>query len=240
MKRLIYDIEVSPNIGFFWQPSYRANIGYENIIKERAIICISYKWEGEKKVYNLSWDSNQNDKTLINKFAKVLKEADEIVAHNGDQFDLKWIRARALKFGIDLSFPIITHDTLKIARQKFRFNSNRLDYLAQYLNVGGKIETGFNLWKSVVLDKDKDALKKMIRYCNNDVKILEDVWLKLKPYATPKLSISSDRTKCSECNGKMIKQRIRTKASGFRQAVLQCKECGKYKTIPLSIYEKQQ
>ena len=234
MKRLIYDIEVSPDIGFFWQPGYNLTIDYKSIIKERAIICISYKWEGGK-VNHLIWDKHQNDKHLIKQFAEILKEADEIVAHNGDRFDLVWIRSRAIKFGVDLSFPIVTHDTLKIARNKFRFNSNRLDYLAKYLDVGGKLETGFDLWKDIVLHKDEKALRKMVKYCDNDVKILEAVWLKLKPYAAHKNSVTADRKKCPECGGTMQVAKHRMLASGVLKAQLKCVKCGKYNTVPASL-----
>ena len=44
-KRLYLDIETSPNIGMFWESGYKKNISYDNIIKERAIICICYKWK---------------------------------------------------------------------------------------------------------------------------------------------------------------------------------------------------
>jgi len=237
-KRLIYDIETSPNIGFFWQPGYKLNIGYQNIIKERAIICISYKWEG-KKVQHLTWDKNQSDEKMLKEFCKLLIEADESIAHNGDQFDLKWIRGRAIKFGIELPPDILTVDTLKLARSKFRFNSNRLDYLAQYLDVGGKIDTGgFGLWKDIVLNKDKNALKKMVKYCDNDVIILEKVWQKLKPYVPAKTSVAPNRIKCPECKGDCTISKSRVLASGAKQTQLQCKGCGKYHTIPTSIYEK--
>ena len=33
---LIYDIETSPNIGWFWRAGYKLNIQPENIIKERV------------------------------------------------------------------------------------------------------------------------------------------------------------------------------------------------------------
>jgi DNA polymerase elongation subunit (family B) len=86
-KRLYFDIEVSPNIGFFWNPGHKISISYENIIHERAIICICYKWEYEKKVSFLTWDSKQCDKAMLKEFIKVANEADEMVGHNGDRFD---------------------------------------------------------------------------------------------------------------------------------------------------------
>ncbi len=39
-KYLIEGNIVSPNIGMFWEAGYKLNIGTENIVKERAIICI--------------------------------------------------------------------------------------------------------------------------------------------------------------------------------------------------------
>ena len=49
MKRLFWDIETSANIGWFWQASRKQFIGPDNIIQERAIICICWKWEGKEK-----------------------------------------------------------------------------------------------------------------------------------------------------------------------------------------------
>jgi DNA polymerase elongation subunit (family B) len=106
-KRLYFDIETSPNIGFFWQSGYKLNIGYQNILKERAIICICYKWEGEKDVQAFTWDKKQSDKKMLQDFIKVVDTADELVGHNGDKFDLSWIRTRCLFHGIQM-FPNYT------------------------------------------------------------------------------------------------------------------------------------
>ena len=132
-KRLFFDIETSPNIGFFWSAGYKLNIPYSNIIKERAIICICYKWEGDDKVYSLNWDNNQDDKKMLEKFMVVANEATELVGHNGDRFDLPWIRTRCLYHRIPVFPTYTTIDTLKHSRSKFRFNSNRLDYISLFL-----------------------------------------------------------------------------------------------------------
>ena len=78
-KRLFFDIETSPNIGLFWEAGYKKNIDYSNIIKERAIICICYKWEDEKEVFALQWDSKQCDKKMLEKFIEVANSATELV-----------------------------------------------------------------------------------------------------------------------------------------------------------------
>ena len=95
-RRLFFDLESSPNIGLFWDAGYKKNIDYSNIIKERAIICICWKWEDDKEVQFVHWDKNQSDKSLLEKFIKIANQADELIAHNGDKFDLPWIRTRCL------------------------------------------------------------------------------------------------------------------------------------------------
>jgi DNA polymerase III epsilon subunit-like protein len=76
---------------------------------------------------------------MIKAFLKVMAQADEIVAHNGDRFDLKWLRTRALLHGLDVMPSPKTIDTLKWAKRYFNFNSNKLDYIAKYLGVGQKM-----------------------------------------------------------------------------------------------------
>src|SRR6056297_181468 len=50
-KRLYFDIETSPNVTLTWRTGYKLNIPHDNIMEERAIICICYKWEGSDEVY---------------------------------------------------------------------------------------------------------------------------------------------------------------------------------------------
>ena len=97
IKRLFFDIETSPCIGYFWRPGYKVNLSYDNILEENKIICICYKWQHEDEVNSLTWDSKQNDKKMLQKFIKVANKADELVGHNGDRFDLKWVKTRCLK-----------------------------------------------------------------------------------------------------------------------------------------------
>ena len=237
-KRLFFDIETSPNIGLFWKPGYKLSIGYENITGERAIICISYKWAGDK-LHNLTWDKDKNDKNMLEKFIKVVNKADEIVAHNGDKFDVKWLRTRCIKFGIAMNPDIQTIDTLKLARSKFTFNSNRLDYIAKYLGVGEKQETGgLNLWKDITINNNRRSLRKMVEYCDNDVVILEKVWDKLNEYVPAKTSIGRVYSDCPECGSEhTVINKYRVSAAGMKRVSLRCTDCGKYHTIPQSKLE---
>lgn len=229
-KRLFYDLEVSPNIGFFWQPGHKISIGYENIIQERAIICACYKWEGEKKVHFLTWDRKKSDQKLVKELVKVFDSATEVVGHNSDAFDTKWLRTRAIKWGARIAPNCVSLDTLKAARGKFKFNSNRLDYVASYLGVGRKIKTDFGLWKDIVLKNCPVAMAKMVRYCKEDVRILEGVFEKMNPYLPAKTHYGEDKRDCPECGGLTKISKTRKTAAGVTVIQRQCHKCGKYHT----------
>lgn len=186
-KILIYDLETSPNIGWFWRAGYKQNIQPNQIMKERAIICVSYKWLGEDQVYNLSWDKNQDDKFLIEQFVNVLNEADLIIAHNGDRFDIKWLKTRALFHRIPTLPNYKQFDTLKVAKSKLYLNSNRLDYISKFLGFEGKIQTTPDLWNKVVMLNDRKAMNDMLDYCDEDVRQLEKVYNELKHLDNPRI-----------------------------------------------------
>lgn len=232
-RRLFFDIETSPNIGLFWEAGYKKNITTDNIIRERAIICICYKWEDEKEVHSLQWDAKQNDKRMLEQFIKVANSSNEMVGHNGDKFDLAWIRTRCLFHGIDMFPTYQTIDTLKVARSKFRFQSNRLNYIAEFLGLGGKIKTEYNLWKDILLKKDKVAMEKMIKYCKKDVLLLEEVYKLLGNHIAPKthygVVFGYDRGTCPECGSDdLIKNNSVVTASGLTRIQYKCKTCNKF------------
>jgi predicted PolB exonuclease-like 3'-5' exonuclease len=232
-RRLFFDIETSPNIGMFWEAGYKKNIDYSNILKERAIICICYKWEDDSEVVALHWDSKQSDKKMLEAFIKVANKADEMVAHNGDRYDLSWIRTRCLFHKIEMFPSYTTIDTLKISRSKFRFNSNKLDYIAQFLGMGKKIKTDFAMWKSILISNDKTSLAKMIKYCKMDVVLLEKVYKKMSSHIAVKthfgVIFGSNRHDCPECGSDDISvHKSRYTASGTKRIQFQCKTCHKY------------
>lgn len=244
LKRLYFDLETSPNIVYSWNIGYKLNISHDNIINERAIICACYKWEGEDKVHSLVWNKG-DDGELIYKLYDILMEADEIIGHNGDAYDVKWFRTRCLYHGI-LNMPDFkTIDTLKLSRKTFRFNSNKLDYIGQFLGLGKKIDTGgFGLWKDIIANNNHESLNKMVNYCKQDVLLLEKVHNKLEGYTKPKTHIGlltgngkCSCPKCASTNYKLSKTRI--SSTGLEKKQLQCNDCGSYYTVSKTAYEGQ-
>lgn len=179
-KILFLDIETSPNIGYFWNCGRELSIGHENIIQEREIICIGYKYLGEKKVHSVSWNK-KGDRDLLAKIVPVLQGADVVIGHNGDNFDIKWIKGRLLYHRLPPVTNLKSIDTLKLSRSNFNLNSHRLDYLSQYLFNKHKLKTDFSLWKEVIAG-NKKSLNYMVKYCKKDVQLLEQAFTEMAPY----------------------------------------------------------
>jgi len=243
IKRLFFDIETS----YYLVPTFqfwKVNINPDNILREKKIICIAYKWQYEDKVHVLKWDENQDDTKLIKDFIQVIKDADEIVAHNGDKFDIKELRTRAILTG-NLMFPIYrTLDTLKKSRQYFRFPSNKLDYLGKVLNVGRKLDhEGMKLWIDICEHKNKASLKKMIEYCVQDVAGLEDVYIAMSPYIYHNTNMAvlkgGEKWHCPECASENVQlSHTDATAMGYIKRHMKCNSCRKFYKISNRTYLK--
>jgi RNase P subunit RPR2 len=255
-KRLIFDIEVSPNIGWFWKPEYYMRVHHDNIILPGAIICICWKWSGKRKVYALTWDRKHNERRMLKTFIKEMNKADELVTHNGDKFDILWLRTRCLVNNVAMMPDYISIDTYKMAKSGFNFMSNKLSHIAKVCGLGEKLDTGgAKLWKQVLMGEteleNKDfwdrlilgnnpaALKKMVRYCKRDVVLLERVWDKMNPYVKSKSHFGGGTNTCPECGStRLLVNRHRVTAAGSKRVTFQCRNCGKYHSVAESKYRK--
>ncbi len=182
---LSWDIETSQMLTKVWQLRGNEYIEPTRIIKDWFIVCWSAK-SLNGKMYRDRLTPKEakegNDERIVRSLWKLLNDQDYIIAHNGDNFDLKKSQTRFLKYGLPLPNYFKTIDTLKVIKKHFRISSNKLDYVCKFIGLEGKINTGgIDLWDKCELGDEK-ALKKMSKYCDNDVRILERLFLKLFPY----------------------------------------------------------
>jgi hypothetical protein len=139
-----------------------------------------------------------------------MSEADVIVAHYGDSFDNKYVLTRIVYHGLDPLPPFQTIDTKKIAKQRFYFNANNLDYIGKYLGVGQKLAHGPGLWLDIIKGGQKatDAIKKMVVYNKGDVALLREVFLKLRPYIPNYINRELfGHVGCPRCGSKKVQSR---------------------------------
>lgn len=240
IKRLFWDIETSYYTVRVWGIKRVNYIPWENIVKHKEIICISYKWQYEDKVHTL--DFRMGKREMLKAFVKVLGEAHEIVGHNIDNFDIKELRTQCIAEGV-LMFPNYRSlDTLKKARQYFRFPSNKLDYISSHLNKRGKVEhEGMNMWVKIMEQNDEQALEKMIEYCEGDVIITEDTYFVMSPFINHNNNFAvltgGKKWECPECTSKDVKMfRTYSTPMGVIRREMKCNQCKKQYRISNKSY----
>lgn len=232
-KILIYDIETSLQLAAIFDLKYNDYINPDNLVSERYVISICWKWLGESKIHSVSvlddpkrFAKDPSDDTHVLKtFFKVLEEADCIVAHNGDAFDYRYLKTRMLIKGLPVLPPTTSIDTYKVVKSQFKFNANRLDYVGKILGVGGKTDTPKGLWLDV-LKGSKSAIKTMVDYNKRDVTLLEDVFLRLRPFIPNHISRELfGGTGCPRCGSHKIQSRGIHRAITKLYQRFQCQSC---------------
>jgi hypothetical protein len=223
---LLIDIETSPSLGWVWGRWEQNVLSFE---KEWDLLCFGYKWLGEA-VTVLSLPRFKNEKSFVQSVWKLMDRAEVVVAHNGDQFDIKKLNAKFIYYGMGPPSPYRTVDTLKVARRYFAFNGNKLGDLGPHLNLGAKLDhIGFKLWLGC-LKGDKDSWDTMCRYNKQDVILLEKIYNLFLPWTNhPNMALGIDKPVCSRCKSKHIwseGMKYRTNMASYR--LFRCLDCKGY------------
>jgi hypothetical protein len=188
---LYIDLEVSKSLYFNYGsrvPSQYLNT--DDLFKPRYIICWSASYVGSDKVWSecvtqkeaKKWD----DRRILPRLRELMESADLIAGHNVDRFDVKHANARFLLNKMEPVTHKKTLDTLKIARSKFAFESNKLDYISQVLGFRPKDDITNRDWLKVVTTGDEATLKKISKYCRGDVRNGKSVLEVLMKYSGKK------------------------------------------------------
>lgn len=211
-KVLVFDIETSPLKAFVFQKSvWKANITDEQVISEWFALCWSAKWLFDDQIMSDRLTGkeaiNEDDKRITKSLWKLLNECDIAIAHNGDSFDIPNMNTRFIINGFLPPSPYQTIDTKAVAKKQFGFTHNTLDALAKLFGIGEKKKTDFDLWVKCT-EGDDTSLKYMEEYNKGDVNLLEDVYLKLRPWIKghPNLGlfVESDQPVCPNCGSENI------------------------------------
>lgn len=212
-KILLFDIETSPIIAPVWS-LWNQNINSDQILRDWNILCWSAKYLFEDKIYSMKLNKRElkegDDKRITEGLWQMLDDANIVIAHNLKKFDKKKAQTRFLKHKMGLPNHYQEIDTLVSARKQFAISSNRLDFIAKkFFEVEGKMETEKGLWDKVMgnpykgIAPDVEALDRMGQYCDQDVRVLEEVYLRLRPYITNHpnvaLFIGSEFNICKAC-----------------------------------------
>lgn len=226
-KILIYDLEVSPTLGWTYK------LWDTRIIKteqEPFIMSVSWRWYGEKKINHLGGISNAEEEAeMAEKLWELFNEADIVVAHNAFRFDNKVATSCFIRHGLTPPSPYKTVDTLRVARGVGKFNSNSLNDLCALFGIGEKSTiTHSDLWYQC-LQGEKKAWALMKKYNNQDVELLTQLYEKLIPWVKnhPNMGdieqLDGVCPKCSSPN--LTKEGTHARRNGRVQSY-SCNDCG--------------
>lgn len=255
-KILLLDIETAPIEALTWW-IHQQEIAIGQISRDWFMLCWNAKWLFDPKV---EWDVLTpeesllwNDKRISMSLIDLMNEADIIIGHNWDNFDIKKAKARFLKHWLIPDKVYRTIDTLKIGRREFRLTSNKLQYMCDYCWLNVKLDTGgFELWAEAIgkptsvaikswtkninrtesFNKSsiESALYNMSNYCANDVLILEELYLRLRPYDRnhPNVWMYMDTewaVVCPVCGSKHLQGMWHYATQVWQYVSLKCKDC---------------
>ncbi len=244
-KTLIIDIESAPSLAYVWR-FFKENISAKQVKENSYLMSASWKWLGQDEIF---YEENRknNDRKLIEKICAVLDEADMVVAHNGAKFDLPKIKGQAMLHGFKPPSPVKIIDTCLIARKEFGFESNSLEYLSDVLDLklkkgGHKKFPGFLLWKEC-LQGNPDAWTEMKEYNIQDILVLEELYLRLRPWAInhPNVAVYAESTTevlCPKCGSNHNQKRGFAYTNTGKYHRYQCVDCGGWHRSRYSLLPK--
>ena len=242
-KRLFYDLETSMLVTWCWRTG-KQFVGANQILEHNKIISAHWKWEGEDKVHHIDWGLNkQCDKKIVETLIKEFDKADEIVAHNGDRFDIKWVKSRAIYHGLEMRSNYRSIDTLKLAKSNLNLPSYSLKELCKYYGLPQKIDAGgIETWQKIQFEKDQEALDHLLFYGDGDIISLEAVFQKLRPYVKLKSNYATlygnENFFCPECSALPYWNKTYTTLAGTLKHYMKCKRCNTTFNINNSSYQK--
>ena len=233
-KVLVLDIETAPIRAYVWG-IWNVNVGTHQIQSDWFCLTWAAKWLFEDKVYSGKLKpkevAEQNDKRIIEGIWKLINEADIVIAHNGEKFDIPKLNSRFILNGLQPPLPYQQIDTLKHIRRQFGFTSNKLDYVNKLLNLERKKDTNFELWERC-MQGNASALSEMEEYNVQDVRILEETYLQIrawiKPHPNMGLFILDEKEhRCPNCGSAELKEQgknYNTTANVY--TLMRCDNCG--------------
>ena len=229
-KILVFDIETQANVGYFWQP-YKTSIFLAQMIRPWYVISWSAKWLHDNEVMSdvlkPAEAKKQNDKRICTSLWKLFDEADVLIAHYGDKFDIPKMNTRFLLQGLGIPSPYQSIDTKHAASKRFAFTYNKLDALGEALGIGQKIETDFKLWKDCD-NGDAGALDLISEYNDQDVLLLEEIYLALRPWipSHPNMNNYSDTDVCNICGSSELTPKGHYATLVNKYTTYVCGHCG--------------
>ena len=239
-KIALVDIETAPLEILTWG-LYKQRPTHPQVIKDWCMLSWSAKWLFDPEVMgqHLGPDEakDRRDKSILTGLWNLLDKADIVVGHNAARFDVRKANARFILNGFAPPMPYQVIDTMKQIQKVGAFPSYSLEYLLNLFNLNGKMKTEYGLWKTCIgvggatKLQQMSALGKMLRYNKQDVLILEELYLYIRPWmrSHPNLNLLHDGVgvkRCPNCGGTRLERKGEYITPMNRYDAYRCLDCG--------------
>lgn len=244
---LLFDIETSPLEAYIFQKEvWRAKVSNDRTISNYFVLTWSAKWLFDTRIMSATLTGEEalaeDDGRIVKELWVLFDKADVVVSHN-ISFDVNNMNTRFIVNELPPPSVYQTIDTLKVAQRQFGFTHNSLGALARVLGLSdSKIDVSFDLWKRSRRGDDK-ALQEMDKYCRRDTLVLEDIYLRIRPWIKSHpnvgLFLESNEPVCASCGSKNVHfdgNYYYTSTGKYPTYV--CEDCGGISRSRFSEYDK--
>lgn len=227
MKILLLDIETAPNLAHVWG-LWEQNVGLNQLLEPGYMLCWAAKWLDEPEGFFASIEQH-GQKEMVRAMHELMHEADAIVTYNGRRFDEPTLNKEMLLSGLAPPSPSKSVDLFRVVKSSFKFQSYKLDHVAQQLGLGTKEKhQGHELWIKCMAG-DPEAWEVMSRYNIQDVKLLESLFHRLRPWirSLPNAGLYNPDTAevCPKCGHGTYQRRGVAHTNTCSYQRFQCNRC---------------
>ena len=174
------------------------------------MICYAIKPLGEEPYAVSTLDFRKRrrtyldwDKEVVRQAVKDLSEADAVVTWYGWRSDRRFLNARCAYYGFDPIPPSLPHiDCWRTAKDHMGLSSNRLNNVQDFFKLATeKTPLEKDTWRKARRGH-RDSSKYVVDHCLADVIVLEEAYLKLRPYMPTHPNVNlmiGSRHSCPKC-----------------------------------------
>jgi DNA polymerase elongation subunit (family B) len=232
-KILVFDIECTGMILESYG-LYNQNHSHKDIIEDWSLLSFAAWFTDEEDITYADNRENpdyRDDKQLVTKLHDLISQADWIVGHNSDKFDLKKFNTKAEKYELPPRPDPVQYDTLKMLKARYALPSNSLDYAAKYFDLKERKSGHGKFPGKMLFDECKkgnpEAWIELEAYNKQDVRVTWELFQRLAKH-DKRINLTSfyQKQTCICGNQSFFKNGIKYSRNAAHQ-IWRCHQCSK-------------
>ncbi len=178
MRQVVFDLEtwgLDRGWGVTMVASFLIHGGAEGPVKRTLTLRDFKAWRG---------GSRSDDREMAEAIFAILRPCHIAYAHNGERFDVRWLRTVALKYGLEMP-KLKLVDPCSLAWKKYILGRNSLEAVADFLGLSDKkdangrplekLHISPDVWRHALMDNSDAAWGALVERCESDVELLNAV-----------------------------------------------------------------